>query len=198
LVHFKFTGWLIPSWVENPAPRRFLHPMDPGKHTRMEINTDRGTVFLTDPRCLSRTWIYPSLKAALTGNELKAMAPDVDTEAGIRSLLVGISRTGRRIRDVIMDQRLAAGIGNYLCCEALYRAGLHGAEKAKTLTDDQKVRLIESIREVVKLGESEDNHDWWAVFRKKKCPKDHSVTRESWGSRGHYCCYTCQPPSVRV
>lgn len=194
LVHFKFTGWLIPSWVPEPAPRRFLHPMDPGKHTRLEIETDRGTVFLTDPRCLSRTWIYPTLSAALTGNELKNMGPDADTPEGQKALAREMLRTGRKIRDVIMDQRVAAGVGNYLCCEALFKAGLHGAEKAKTLTDDQKIKLIQEIKTVIQLGETHDHHDWWSVFRKKKCPHGHSVIREAWGTRGHYRCSECQKP----
>lgn len=192
LVHFSFTGWLIPSWATQSMPRRFLHPMDPDKHTRVLYVTDRGNLYLTDPRCLSRTWVFHDLSQALKSPQLKKMAPDADTPEGEKALREAIKKTGRRIRDLIMDQQTIAGVGNYLCCEALYLAALHGHEPAKKLPPAKVDGLIEAIQKVIRTAETYDHHDWWSVFRRSKCPNGHIVTREAWSTRGHYLCYTCQ------
>jgi formamidopyrimidine-DNA glycosylase len=193
LTHLGFTGWYVPEWATNPHPRRFLHPMGL-EHSKMVITTDRGKLHLTDPRALSRTRIYDSSTTLYESKYLKNLGPDADTQEGLNALAQGIRKTGRRIRDVILDQNVAAGIGNYLACEILYRANLHGAEIAKTLTTEQETNLYCAIKDTFNLATTRDNHDWWAVFRRNTCPQGHHVTREAWSARGHYCCYTCTPP----
>jgi len=191
LSHLGFTGWWVPSWAEKTVPLRFLHNVQE-KDVRIMFGTDKGVLRVIDPRALSRMRIYCSEEEALTSRHLVKMGPDADTPAAEIALANALPKTGRRIRDVIMDQQIVCGIGNYLCCEILYRALLHGHEKANKLTSYQKGLLSMSIKSTIQQACVEDSHDWWSVFRKKTCPKGHPITREDWGARGHYLCYECQ------
>jgi len=134
LIHFSFTGWLIPSWAKEVSPRRFLHPMDPKKHTRMTLRTYKGDIYLTDPRCLARVRLFDSKEDALRSKHLKDMGPDADTIQGRAALLSHMKKSGRRIRDLIMDQKVIAGVGNYLCVNSRSRILLEEKEiKGETL-----------------------------------------------------------------
>lgn len=196
--HLGFTGWWIPDWAKEQSPRRFLHPMDINRHTRVTIQTDKGPIYLIDPRCLSRHRIFTTQEQCLNSRHLCRMGPDADSDLGQLVLKTALPKTGRRIRDVIMDQQIASGVGNYLACESLHRARLHGSEPAKKLTDNQVSLLLSSIRECIQLAESQDNTNWWCVFQRKTCACGAKVIREAWGKRGHYRCTVCQkPPLVR-
>jgi formamidopyrimidine-DNA glycosylase len=196
LTHFSFTGWYVPAWAEKAVPREFLHPVDHERHARVVYGTDKGLLYLTDPRGLSKTWIFKGEAEALKSPMLAEMGPDADTDAGQEALTKAIAKTGRRIRDLIMDQKVACGVGNYLACESLFRAGVHGAEPAKSLPPEKITSLLAAIKECIHLGETEESKAWWAVFQRTKCPQEHPVTREVWGQRGHYVCYAHQPPPV--
>jgi len=93
-----------------------------------------------------------------------------------------------------MDQRIIAGVGNYLCAEVLNRAKFHGAEPVNTLSAINVVTLYEAIKECIALAETNSDHSWWRVFRRKETPDGNPVTREAWGNRGHYLSYVEQPP----
>lgn len=193
LSHLGFTGWWIPEWAPEQSPRRFLHPMDINRHTRVTIQTQRGPLFLTDPRCLSRHRVFKDGQSVFASRHLVNMGPDADTVEGQERIKDAMSKTGRRIRDLIMDQQVASGVGNYLACEALHRARLHGAERANSLNEDQVILLLHSIKECIHLAETQDDTNWWCVFQRKKTPDGHPVTREDWGTRGHYLSYYHQP-----
>lgn len=215
LVHFSFNGWIIPTWAGQIQPRRFIHKIDLDKYEKFTLLTDRGRLTWVDSRILSRTRFFLNEAEALKSNYLKYMGPDADTPEAYRLLFKQVfntslnqwpvtepshlgkpygRRSGRRIRDLLMDQRFICGIGNYLVCEILHRAGLHGAEKVRDLTIPQVQAIVNAIPECINLAQTEDTHDWWRVFQRKETPDGHPVTREAWGVRGHYVSYYHQPP----
>jgi len=218
LVHLSFTGWLIPMWAVNYQPRRFLHPIDPNKYTRLYLDSPKGRFCWSDPRALSRTRVFESEEEALESRHLKNMGPDADTpeaqtilfRAILKQNLIqsgpGFSclsaplpgrRSRRRIRDLLLDQKVVAGLGNYLVAEVLHRAKLHGAERVCDLTVDQVLLLYQHIRGVVTMAEINDDTSWWKVFRRagETCPscKEGVILRKAYGKRGFYYCPVCQP-----
>lgn len=68
------------------------------------------------------------------------------TAEHLRSL-VRASRTP--IRNFLLDQKRIAGIGNIYANEALFRAGVHPARPANTLSADEAARLRDAIRDVL-------------------------------------------------
>lgn len=59
------------------------------------------------------------------------------------------ARTSRPIKVALLDQKLAAGIGNLYASEILHRARIHPAQPARRLTPAQIGRLAASVRKVL-------------------------------------------------
>jgi formamidopyrimidine-DNA glycosylase len=53
------------------------------------------------------------------------------------------------VKKVLMDQRAVVGIGNIYANEACWRAGLDPSRSARTVDDDETVRLRDAIVEVL-------------------------------------------------
>ena len=58
----------------------------------------------------------------------------------------------RAIRDLLLDSRLVAGIGNIYANEALFQAGIHPATAGGRLTEGECVRLVKTIKQVLALA----------------------------------------------
>jgi formamidopyrimidine-DNA glycosylase len=192
LSHLGFTGWWTLSWAPPVNNDDMIHKVSL-KDTRLVLYTDNGRMIYTDPRTLGRLYYFRSLSDAQQSKYLVNMAPGLETPEGKQRLIVTLPKTGRRIRDVLLDQKIGSSIGNYLVAEILYVARLNGHEKAKGLNLDQRSRLFKAIDECFALASATQSRDWWRVFRRKTCPEGHPITREVWGSRGHYTCMVCAP-----
>ena len=60
-----------------------------------------------------------------------------------------LRRTQRRIKEVLLDQSVLAGIGNIYASEALFRAGIHPRARAAELSAPAAQRLHDAIRDVL-------------------------------------------------
>lgn len=60
------------------------------------------------------------------------------------------SRSRSPIRNWLLDQRRVAGIGNIYANEALFRARVHPARPANTLTKQEAARLRDALRDVLR------------------------------------------------
>ena len=60
-----------------------------------------------------------------------------------------IKGRNRAIRDLLLDSRLVAGIGNIYANEALFQAGIHPATAGGRLTGADCARLVEKIKQVL-------------------------------------------------
>lgn len=61
-------------------------------------------------------------------------------------------RSKRALRDVLLDQRVVAGVGNIYANEALYLAGLHPLVRAERLTASAWARLADAVVDVLRSG----------------------------------------------
>lgn len=137
LSHLGMTG----KWIRVPkgAP--------PPSHVRASLELDDGEkVVYRDPRLFGRLAVHPA-DALLDLPEVRALGPDplvdgIDPEA----LHARLARSGRPVKVAIMDQGVIAGIGNIQATEALFRAGLHPARPASSLTLAEVRRLVDAIR----------------------------------------------------
>ncbi len=198
LTHLGFTGWWIPQNAPEHRPRKFIHTLKE-ENIRLVIHTDRGPLKYLDPRLFGRNRIYPTKQQAIESRHLNRMGPDADTELGINVLLKAIPKSGRRIKDLIMDQQLVSGVGNYLACEILFDARIHGGRPAKSLTKQERNNLSISILKNFRLATVAEDRNWWNVFQKVGEPCfhcGHLIIREVWGNRGNYTCLKCQNPPL--
>jgi formamidopyrimidine-DNA glycosylase len=61
-----------------------------------------------------------------------------------------LRRTRRRIKEVLLDQRVIAGVGNIYASEALHRAGIHPRARSDRLTGPAVRELHAAIRAVLR------------------------------------------------
>jgi len=139
LIHFGMTGDLIPA--DGPEGRH--------RHDRVIFELDRGELRYRNMRKLGGVWLAHDREEATA--ILGPLGPDALTldRRGFRALL---ARRRGRVKAALLDQRLLAGIGNLLADEALWRAGIHPARRIEDLGPEERDRLFDAIRAVLRTS----------------------------------------------
>lgn len=120
----------------------------PEKHDHLLLETDDGTrLWLNDPRRFGSVDLVPTEELA-EWPPFKALGPEpLDLDPGVlKKRLAGRSAA---IKLLLLDQRIAAGLGNIYVCEALFRAGIHPSRAGGSISLDRLRRLVVAIREVL-------------------------------------------------
>ncbi|MET0628752.1 MAG: DNA-formamidopyrimidine glycosylase family protein [Acidimicrobiia bacterium] len=144
---------------------------------------DGGSMFLRDPRRLGAVELDPDEDRlgpdafALTLPELRAMT----------------AKSRAPVKAMLMDQSRIAGLGNLLCDEALWRAGIDPARTAAGLDADETRRLHRAIRATLRiLGRRGGSHTGDFTSQRERgahCPKDGApLLRRTVGGRTTYSC----------
>jgi formamidopyrimidine-DNA glycosylase len=125
-----------------------VDPIEAEKHDHFIIETDEGRrVALNDPRR------FGSLDLLGTGElddwpPFKALGPEpFDLDA--RELQRRLAGRSAAIKLLLLDQRTVAGLGNIYVCEALFRAGIHPARAAGSVSLQRLKRLVPAIHNVL-------------------------------------------------
>lgn len=140
-VHLKMTGRLF---VYGPDEK-------PGAHTRviLALDSPQGAeqLFFDD----ARTFGHVRLVSAATLPQWKfwsSLGPEpLETEP--TTLALGAAARRGRIKAVLLDQTVVAGIGNIYADEALFRAGIDPRCPAHTLSPARLEGLFGHVREVL-------------------------------------------------
>lgn len=202
MVHLRMTGQL--SVVPRDTPRlRFEHlaiELDNGHDLRFADQRKFGRVLHLLPADVER------LDRRLGPEPLSEdFTPEV--------LAASLARRPGKLKSVLLDQRLIAGLGNIYVDEALFLARLHPERSARSLTQDEVERLHRAIRDVLH-GSLERRGTTFSSFQdangeaggygasltvygrggKGHCPRcGHGLARLVVGGRGTHFCPNCQP-----
>jgi formamidopyrimidine-DNA glycosylase len=201
--HLKLNGQLLFRKSADP-PDKYVHVIFSfagGKELRFSELRKFGWVKLVDN------------EASLTA-EFADLGPEPFSEAFDGEYLEKIlSKTGRAVKVVLMDQRQLAGVGNIYATEALFYAGIAPQRPARNLTHREVGRLYEEIlsvlREGLKYGGATDRdqayrqvtgepghfQEHFAVYGRegKPCKRCGTpIRRIKIGGRGTYFCPQCQ------
>jgi formamidopyrimidine-DNA glycosylase len=198
LSHLGMTGkWLRRKPGEEP----------PG-HSRARIFLDDGaTLHYRDPRLFGRLALVPGARFQALP-EIQALGPD-PLQAGVdpARLAEALGRTRRAIKVALLDQRIAAGVGNIYAAEALFRARIDPRRPARNLTRAEVARLaraiLEALREAVRAQASpeptyveEGGENPFLVYAKagERCPRCRraAIRRIVQAQRSTFFCPRCQ------
>jgi formamidopyrimidine-DNA glycosylase len=141
VVHLRMTGKLSVVPASEP-PLRF---------ERLAIALDDGLdLRFSDQRKFGRV-------VHMQGDALRQLQQRLGQEplTGNFTAVWLADRLGRRpgkIKGVLLDQGLIAGLGNIYVDEALFRAGIHPERPANTLSTEEARRLHRAIRAVLKAA----------------------------------------------
>nr|MBA2772039.1 bifunctional DNA-formamidopyrimidine glycosylase/DNA-(apurinic or apyrimidinic site) lyase [Sphingomonas sp.] len=125
-----------------------VDPGELGLHDHLSIATDDGRrVALNDPRRFGSVDLVETAELEQWG-PLAAMGPEA-TELDAAALHAALRGRSAPIKTLLLDQRIAAGLGNIYVCEALHRAKIHPKRAAGRISTTALGRLVPAIREVI-------------------------------------------------
>jgi formamidopyrimidine-DNA glycosylase len=127
-------------------------PPPPLKHDHLDIVMDDGSCLrLTDPRRFSSCLWYPDRELLKTF--LGSIGPEpFDTDFTASYLYTLTRRRRTAIKNLLMNAKIVAGVGNIYANEALFEAGIHPCRAAYRISRQRYMFLIEALRKVMKAA----------------------------------------------
>ena len=150
LVHMKMTGHLMYGDYDRADPfNRFIHLI-------FTFNNGK-TLELSDMRKFAKITLIPQDKLGKNIEKSLHLA-NIGPDPLAKSFSFGIfkerltKRPNGRIKNVLMDQSVIAGVGNIYSDEALWRASLNPEERVKNIPDKFLKKLYGDLKIVLLKG----------------------------------------------
>ncbi len=197
MLHLRMTGQVF----TDPDYR-------PDKHLRLSFDFDGRPVYYRDMRKFGG---FDLLEGAPGRAAIPHVGPDM-LEIRYRDWLPRIAGRRAPIKGLLLDQGLAAGIGNIYADEALHRAGIHPSTRPSLLAETDLRRVFDESRRVLRLGirhggttflDFRDFDGRPGNFRRKlrvfgrqgeSCPACSAIVEKTRiAGRGTHFCPVCQP-----
>ncbi len=191
VVHFGMTGRF--KFVQNQV--------DQPEYTRVLFHLDQGYLAYECPRKFGRLRIADSIEAF---REEKKLSKDMIkmTWEEFQENLKGRSAA---IKTTLLDQKVCAGVGNWIADEVLFQAKIHPLVRVHELDEAQQKQIFAKLKEIIQFAiEKEANYDeyprYYMVHRRgwtdlepaycEQCSEDTEYIKV--GGRGTYLCPDCQ------
>jgi len=137
-VHLGMAGWFYRYGGKPPEPRPSV---------RMRLSApDVTTDLIGPPTCTLGTEADRDAVVARLGQD--PLVPSADPMRGFERL----ARRRTPIGDALLDQRVAAGVGNIYRCEALFLAGIHPLRPSKRIREDEWLEIWRILRDLMSRG----------------------------------------------
>lgn len=189
--HFRMAGDWSMDAHEDPLPRS----------ARAAFDLDDGArLLLVDPRALSTLSILPA-----GSTPFEALGPDPFSPEFDAAFAATLARRRGPVKPALLDQRVAAGVGNIYAAEALWEAGIDPRTPASGLPPAKVRALAEAIREVLRRGRAgrgryRSGRAALRVYDREGEPCVRCATpvaRIVQAGRSTYFCRSCQPRARR-
>ncbi len=137
IIHLRMTGKCLIRTVGEPLAH----------HTRVFFELDDGSrLDFVDPRKFGRIWLVDDAQGVV-GKLGPEPLDDSFSEAYLARRLAG-RRTP--VKSLLLDQTVAAGVGNIYADEALHAAGIHPRRAGGSLTPEEISRLRLAVTDVLR------------------------------------------------
>jgi len=204
IIHLRMTGYF--NWIENSEP--------PCKHTRVRFfDKSKCELRFVDVRSFGQIWwVKEGLNPKDIINGLGSLGPEpLEKNFSLSYLNKEFSKRTKSVKSVLLDQKIIAGIGNIYADESLYEAGISPFREARTIDNEELIRLRDSIIKVLKKsigsggttfsdfrdieGTNGDYSMQAKVYRRagEKCKRcNNLIQRKKLSGRGTHWCNFCQ------
>ena len=167
---------------------------EPSKHTRLKFVLENGPLYYNDTRNFGTLKFVKGSQKII--DKLDTLGPDLLAEECDDDLFAARikSKPNKTIAEVLMDQTIVSGIGNYVKAEALHLAKVSPHRTCGSLTDADLYNLNTAVRSVLmssfesggatiqsykdfhgNVGTATQN---FAVYGQKKDPLGNTVIKE--------------------
>lgn len=217
LIHQKLTGHLLVGyWI---LDNRYWRPKIKGPlgekvntHIHLLFTFDNGQMLaLSDLRKFGKIELWDTEKLKKS-EQIKSLGPEPLEKGFTFEKFLEVLRGKRgKIKQVLMDQKIIAGIGNIYSDEILWTAKIHPEKNTSELNRDELKRIFRAMKSILKLalklgGTSISDYrrssggrgyygDKRKVYRRegKKCPQcSEKIKRIKIGGRSAHFCPNCQ------
>ena len=161
LIHQKMTGhMLVGKWkIQKLKGKSIVIPLEPKAAVTDPYNRYIHLIFYLDNgKMLALSDLRKFAKAILGKNqdienlsELKNLGPDaLDPKLTPKKFMVDILQArGKKIKQVLMDQEVIAGIGNIYSDDVLWKAKVHPFRPTNSLSVNELKRIYSAMREIL-------------------------------------------------
>ncbi|MCL2110247.1 bifunctional DNA-formamidopyrimidine glycosylase/DNA-(apurinic or apyrimidinic site) lyase [Microgenomates group bacterium] len=151
LTHLKMTGQLI---FKGEKIAGGGHPTEdwleqlPGKHTRIVFTLDDGShLFFNDQRIFGYMRVVDEEELR---EVMGKIGPDANTSEFGEAYLAGkIVKRKTAIKQLIMDNKIVAGVGNIYAQESLFRARIDPRRAGESLSGAEVGRIVREIKGIL-------------------------------------------------
>lgn len=191
---------------------QFLFDLDvPSNATRVVFKLNNKVMYFNDFRKFGTIDIVKS-EAVNEFFEKKGLGPEPLEESFTAHQFRGIlsKKPKSRIKNLLLDQKVIAGLGNIYAQEACFLAGILPERKVETLNNDDLDKLYYAIKDILvraiefngtsfdtayvtSEGEAGKFAQFLNVYHQNVCKRCKSnITQIKMNSRGTYYCNACQ------
>ncbi len=123
--------------------------MEPGAHDRLILRLSDGlSLYYRDTRKFGRWRLVDDPEVILS-----KLGPDALTRKFTLSYFTEtLRKRQRKIKPLILDQAIVAGLGNIYADEALWESKIHPERVSNTLNDAELKNLFKAIKHVLRVG----------------------------------------------
>ena len=141
LIHLGMSGAL--AFGEAPAER--------GPYDHFRLLTDRGCLWLTDPRRFGAVVWSSALDAEPARKLLSVLGPEpFDPELDEVGFHAGLQARRTPVKTVLLSGELVVGAGNIYACEALHLARIDPRTPSNKISRPRAARLLAAVRQVLR------------------------------------------------
>jgi len=192
LVHLGMSG----SLTHRHAGFR-ADDFDP-RHDHLEFSLDDGSrLVYNDPRRFGMVRLVGRGALASTA-ELRGLGPEPLSREFNADYLAARAR-GRTaaIKNLIMDQRIVAGIGNIYAAEILFRAGVRPTRRAGRVTRSEIEKIAAAVPAILRAAIGSSGTTFRSYRDSRGQPGRFAARLRAYGREGKPC-YTCSTPIKNV
>ncbi|MDD4147541.1 MAG: bifunctional DNA-formamidopyrimidine glycosylase/DNA-(apurinic or apyrimidinic site) lyase, partial [Candidatus Cloacimonetes bacterium] len=159
-----------------------------------------------DPRTFGKISLIKSTNLRYFMPELGVEPLSDDFSADYLQMM--LAERNAPIKNLLLDQRLVAGLGNIYVCELLYMARVRPQRSGKSITKKELKLVVKHgkavLEEALKVGgtsisdyrriddKTGEFQNYLQVYQKKECPKGHRLENIRLGGRSSFYCPVCQ------
>ncbi|MEO0089154.1 MAG: bifunctional DNA-formamidopyrimidine glycosylase/DNA-(apurinic or apyrimidinic site) lyase [candidate division WOR-3 bacterium] len=182
------------------------------KYSRIKFLLNNGVLFFSEPRLLGRVYLYPKNQPPKNLSSLNNLGREpLMPEFNFQYLKEKVKNRYTNIKSLLLDQKIACGVGNIYSDEALFCAKIHPKRKGSSLKDYEIKRLVKCLKKIIKMaikkmgtsisdylrpnGKEGSFQKYLKVFRREgeRCVRCNSkIRRIKINNRSSYFCPNCQ------
>lgn len=157
LIHLKMSGQFAYKSFNGSKLISGGHPIEisesklPNKHSHVIFHLQNGTLYYNDTRMFGYLLYYPNTKAFEAENHFGTYGVEpLSRQFTAKYFFDALKNKKSKIKAVLMDQKIVAGLGNIYADESLFEARIRPDRNASSISESEAKKLHKAIIRIMK------------------------------------------------